>query len=70
MSRLTPEHQALWSSSPGAEEERFPPLTHRADYGIRPSSWLLPGLIAVGLGVLAWYYLGRDLRRYMKIRNM
>jgi hypothetical protein len=29
------------------------------------------GLIVAGaLGALAWYYLGPDLRRYLKIRNM
>ena len=32
--------------------------------------WLLTGLAVAGLGLLAWYYLGPDLRRYMKIRNM
>jgi hypothetical protein len=30
----------------------------------------LAGLVAVGIGALAWYYLGPDLRRYMKIRSM
>jgi hypothetical protein len=28
------------------------------------------GLVAVGLGLWAWYYLGPDLRRYMKIKAM
>jgi hypothetical protein len=31
---------------------------------------LIAGAAAVGLGLLAWYYLGPDLRRYLKIRNM
>jgi hypothetical protein len=31
---------------------------------------LLVGLGAIGLGFLAWHYLGPDLVRYMKIRNM
>ena len=40
-----------------------------------PSEWpssgmLLAGLALVGVGALAWYYLGPDLIRYMKIRNM
>jgi hypothetical protein len=34
------------------------------------SGLLLAGLAVVGLGALAWYYLGPDLRRYLKIRNM
>jgi hypothetical protein len=28
------------------------------------------GLAVVGLGALAWTYLGPDLRRYLKISNM
>jgi hypothetical protein len=35
-----------------------------------PRGWLLAGAVAVGLGALAWYYLGPDLCRYLKIRNM
>ena len=31
---------------------------------------LLGGLALVAVGALAWYYLGPDLVRYMKIRNM
>jgi hypothetical protein len=37
----------------------------------RRGGWkLLTGVVAVGLGVLAWRYLGPDLRRYLKIRSM
>ncbi len=28
------------------------------------------GLAVIGLGALAWYYLGPDLQRYLKIRSM
>jgi hypothetical protein len=31
---------------------------------------LLTGLVVVGLGFVAWNYLGPDLRRYLKIRSM
>ena len=34
------------------------------------SGLLLTGLALAGLGALAWYYLGPDLRRYLKIRSM
>lgn len=34
------------------------------------SGWLVGGLALVGLGALAWYYLGPDIRRYLKIRSM
>jgi hypothetical protein len=35
-----------------------------------PSGWMIAGLALLGLGALGWYYLGPDLRRYMKIRSM
>jgi hypothetical protein len=38
--------------------------------GLLSNPWLIGGLAAVGLGALAWYYLGPDLRRYLKIRSM
>ena len=31
---------------------------------------LIAGVVAVGLGLLAWHYLGPDLRRYLKIHSM
>jgi hypothetical protein len=37
----------------------------------QPSTGLLiAGVVVVGLGFLAWSYLGPDLRRYMKIHSM
>ncbi len=38
--------------------------------GRRFPGWLAAGLIAAGLGALAFYYLGPDLRRYLKIKSM
>jgi hypothetical protein len=35
-----------------------------------PVGVVVAGVVVVGLGVLAWTYLGPDLRRYMKIHNM
>jgi hypothetical protein len=36
-----------------------------------PSTQLLvAGIVVIGLGYLAWSYLGPDLRRYIKILNM
>jgi hypothetical protein len=42
------------------------------DRGSRGSSTglLVTGLAVIGLGALAWYYLGPDLVRYMKIERM
>jgi hypothetical protein len=31
---------------------------------------MIGGLALLALGGLAWYYLGPDVRRYLKIRNM
>jgi hypothetical protein len=35
-----------------------------------PGGLLLTGLVVAGLGVMAWYYLGPDLKRYIKMSNM
>ena len=70
MSRLTAEQQALWSRSPREEWERRSELAERRGEGGRTAEWLIPVLVVAGLGALAWFYLGPDLRRYMKIRNM
>jgi hypothetical protein len=34
------------------------------------SGWMVAGLVLAGAGALAWYYLGPDVRRYLKIRSM
>jgi len=70
MSRLTSENVARLEARPSEEWHGRHPLRER-DEG-RRSSWslLIGGLAVVGLGALAWYYLGPDLRRYMKIRSM
>jgi hypothetical protein len=31
---------------------------------------LVAGVVVLGLGLMAWSYLGPDLRRYLKISNM
>jgi hypothetical protein len=42
----------------------------RRDFGPSSSSLLVTGLVVAGAAALAWYYLGPDLIRYMKIRSM
>ncbi|HZY84089.1 MAG TPA: hypothetical protein VFE78_04620 [Gemmataceae bacterium] len=70
MSRMTPEHQAGSVRPQGEDwEGRYYPAERRGGGGL-PSGLLLGGLLTVGLGALAWYYLGPDLRRYMKIKSM
>jgi hypothetical protein len=57
------------SQYPSNEWGGHPPMAE----WVRPRSntgFLLTGLVLIGLGALAWQYLGPDLRRYMKIRSM
>jgi hypothetical protein len=69
MSAMTPETQGRWSP-PANDQWRGRPPADRSDMlGITPGL-ATAGLAAIGLGVLAWYYLGPDLVRYLKIRNM
>ena len=70
MSRGMSEYETRPGPSPGEEwRGRSSPARYEDSGGLSPGL-LLAGLAAVGLGVLAWYYLGPDLKRYMKIRNM
>jgi hypothetical protein len=62
--RHAPEQpRAAWRGPPY-------PVRRQSDYGRSGSGLLLTGLVLAGLGALAWYYLGPDLVRYMKIRNL
>jgi hypothetical protein len=56
-------------------ESRLPrdwrhPLARRSRESELGTKFLIAGVVAVGIGFLAWHYLGPDLRRYMKIHNM
>jgi hypothetical protein len=57
---------------PAGDRHHWPSdVRHRGRGSGWPSSGLLlTGLLVVGLGVLAWQYIGPDLRRYMKIESM
>ena len=70
MSRMTPEYQAGSVRAQGEDwEGRQYPAGRRGGEGF-PTGLVVGGLLVVGLGALAWYYLGPDLRRYLKIRSM
>ena len=61
----------LTSLPKAAEEawtERF--LDGRHERSLRPHPAVVVGLITLGLGVLAWYYVGHDVKRYIRIRSM
>jgi hypothetical protein len=70
MSRLPAEAQASWSSPPSEYRRERPPVPERSRSGGISTGWLIAGLAAAGLAAWAWYTLGPDLRRYLKIRSM
>jgi hypothetical protein len=52
------------------ERQRHSGMLRERQFRRGGNGLLLAGLAVVGLGALALYYLGPDLRRYLKIRNM
>jgi hypothetical protein len=69
MTRLAPDLQPPQSHYPSNDWGRRPAIVE----WVQPRSnagFLIAGLAVIGLGALAWQYLGPDLRRYMKIRSM
>lgn len=68
MSTVTPYPQAPARQQWDAWREGHPPVPR--EHGGPPWGLVVAGLAVVGLGLLAWNYLGPDLRRYLKIRSM
>jgi hypothetical protein len=58
------------TESPEYDWQERRDMDRRRSSGGISTGWLVAGLAVVGLGALAWYYLGPDLRRYLKIRSM
>ena len=54
----------------GEEMRERTGLARRTDHGGPPAALLITGAVVIGLGFLAWTYLGPDLKRYIKIHNM
>ena len=70
MSRLTSEYENLLARLPDSEwVDRFSHRRRREHLGPHPGL-VAAGLVAVGIGLLAIYYVGPDVKRYMKLRNM
>lgn len=70
MARWESVHPSSVLASLGGElRERARPIRRHEKRGISPGL-LIAGAAVVGLGWLAWNYLGPDLRRYMKIHSM
>jgi len=70
MSNMTYQDEARSYCSPDDEWQGRYAAERRAGSAGPTLGLPLAGLVAVGLGALAWYYLGPDLRRYLKIRSM
>jgi hypothetical protein len=70
MASETHENQRQYSGSVQDDWPDRSDLVRRSRSSASVLGLPLAGLAAVGLGALAWYYLGPDLRRYLKIRSM
>jgi hypothetical protein len=70
MARLTSTRGGYRLPSP-REARREISRLYEQDEDTSPSTGLIvASVVVVGLGILAWSYLGADLRRYLKIRSM
>jgi hypothetical protein len=58
------------SGPPDREYRDYYSPARRTESAITVLGLPLAGLAVVGLSALAWYYLGPELRRYLKLRNM
>jgi hypothetical protein len=54
----------------GREERRRHLFAEGSGFGGGSAGLLIAGLVVVGLGALAFYTLGPDIKRYKKIRDM
>jgi hypothetical protein len=69
MSFLTSEDQGTLSRLMGGDH-RGSLLATRDDHLIPRPGWIMAGIVALGLGLAAWHFLGPDVRRYIKMHNM
>lgn len=69
MNLTSDQRRALARMRPDGWELRSPLVRKGRDDG-PPVGWIVAGVVALGLGYMAWTYLGPDLRRYLKIHSM
>jgi hypothetical protein len=70
MSRLTSGNHGALSRLTGGEWAGRHSLSRREEPFGASRGLVVAGVVAVGIGLLAWYYIGPDVKRYMKLRNM
>jgi hypothetical protein len=61
---------AIFSRSEDKPWWRQSSLARRSEFELPHAGWLIAGLAVLCLGAVTWYYIGNDIRRYMKIRAM
>jgi hypothetical protein len=67
---LESRSQGSWLGSSGDHWRERTGLARRSENGGAFTALLITGAVIIGLGFLAWTYLGPDLKRYMKIQSM
>jgi hypothetical protein len=65
-----PGNLALFSRSEGEPWWGSSFLARRHEHERWQTGWIIAGLAVLCLGAVAWSYLGRDVQRYIRIRNM
>ncbi len=65
---LLKSERGSWLDEPGIDWRR--PRPKRPESVDSAAKLLVAGVVVVGLGWLAWSYLGPDVKRYLKIHSM
>jgi hypothetical protein len=67
---LQSRNRGPWLESMGDELAERTGFANRGDRGGPSMALLITGAVVIGLGLLVWTYLGHDIKRYIRIRNM
>jgi hypothetical protein len=65
---LVKSGRGSWLPSPPDDWRH--PLAGRPARPEVPTTLVVAGLAVVGIGLLTWYYMGPDVKRYLKIHSM
>ena len=67
MARLTSE---IGSWLPERPDDWRHPLAKRSGRSDAETAMMVAGVVVLGVGLLTWFYLGPDMKRYLKIHSM